>query len=126
LGSTGVYTTSSGGSPIVNALDTQYTLTLELERAATDVMNVSFSIADAGGVISSHSVVDDPTGAAALGAGPIATSFEQLFFRFSSAATTADVIDINRIQVEHVAAIPEPATAAIALVGVGALMRRRR
>ena len=126
LGSTGLYTLSSGGSPIVNALDTQYTLTLELERAATDVMNVSFSIADAGGVISSHSVIDDPTGAAALGAGPIATKFEQLFFRFSSAATTSDIVDINRIQVEHVVAVPEPATAAIALMGVATLLRRRR
>lgn len=126
LGSTGVYTLGSGGSPIINALDTQYTLTLELERAATDVMNVSFSIADAGGIISSHSVIDDPTGAAALGAGPIATKFEQLFFRFSNNTTTADVIDINRIQVEHVAAIPEPATAVIALVGAAALLRRRR
>jgi hypothetical protein len=125
LGSTGVYTLGSGGSPIVNALDTQYTLTLELERAATDVMNVSFSIADAGGIISSHSVIDDPTGAAALGAGPIATTFEQLFFRFSNNTTTADVIDINRIQVEHIT-IPEPTTVAITLVGVAALLRRRR
>jgi hypothetical protein len=126
LGSTGVYSLITGGSPVVNAVDTQYTLTLELERAATDVMNVSFSIADAGGIISSHSVIDDPTGAAALGAGPIATTFEHLFFRFSNNTTSADVIDINRIQVEHVAAIPEPATAAIALVGAAALLRRRR
>lgn len=126
LGSTGLYTLSSGGTPIVNTLDTKYTLTLELERAATSVMNVSFSIADAGGIISSHSVIDDPTGAAALGAAPISTKFEQLFFRFSTAATTSNIVDINRIKVEHVAAIPEPATAAIALVGAAALLRRRR
>lgn len=126
LGSTGTYALSSGGAQIVNALDTKYTLTFELERAAADVMNLSFSIADANGVISSHSVVDDPTGAAALGTGPIATTFEQLFFRFSTAATTSDVVDIHRIQIEHVGAIPEPATAGVALISAAALLRRRR
>lgn len=106
----------SGGNDIVNSLDTLYTLTLKLERTAANVMNVTFSIADTGGVISTHSITDDPDGTAELGTGPISTTFEQLFFRFSDNTSTADAIDLSRIKVEHIR-IPEPTS--LTLIGLG-------
>ncbi|QDU89776.1 hypothetical protein Pla175_31710 [Pirellulimonas nuda] len=129
LGSSGAYTSTSGGAQIVNVLDTQYTMTLALTRSAADVMDVAFSIADAGGVISTHSITDDPNGVAAFGTGPIATKFEQLFFRFSNNTTTADVIDFGRFKIEHVQgqAVPEPASLALlGLCGAAAVAVRRR
>jgi hypothetical protein len=91
---------SSGGDPIVVSIDTPYTLTLELERPASDQMRVTFTIADTQGVLSTHSILDDGTfGGYDTG---IYTQFDQLFFRFSSAAGTADVLDFHRIKVEHI------------------------
>lgn len=124
MGSGGAWTLTSGGNPIVNTLDTLYTLTLSLDRLAVDQMQVSFAISDSGGVISTHTILDDPNGAAAFGTNSIATSFDQLFFRFSNNTTTADVIDISRIKVE---VIPEPATLSfLGLSGLVLFMARRR
>ncbi len=88
---------SSGGNSIVASLDTAYTLTLALKRTSESAMEVTFSIADGGGVLSTHSITDD--------AG-IYTKFDQLFFRFSKAEGTADVIDFHSFKVEYIPAIP--------------------
>ncbi len=111
---------SSGGDKFTVTLDTLYTLTLALDYQAVDQMLVTFSIADALGVISTNSIVDDGTfGGHDMG---IYTQFDQLFFRFSEAAGTADVLDFHSIKVEHI--IPEPAS--IALLGVGAIAVLKR
>jgi len=125
LGSGGAWTLSSGGSAIVGSLDTKYTLTLALDRLAVDQMGVTFSIADAGGVISTHSIIDDPNGTAAFGTSPIATNFDQLFFRFSSATATADVLDFSRIKIEYIA-VPEPTSAVLLGLGLFGLIAARR
>jgi hypothetical protein len=116
MGSSGAWTFDSGGADIVNTLDTLYTITLELDRTAVDVMNFTFTISDAGGVISTHSITDDPNGSGAFGTDPIATQFDHLFFRFSKASETADALEFTRFKVELV---PEPST--FALLGLGGL-----
>jgi len=112
---------ASGGDKFTVTLDTLYTVTLALDYQAANQMEVTFSIADATGVISTTSIIDDGTfGGYDTG---VYTNFDQLFFRFSKAEGTADVIDFNSIKVEY---IPEPAT--MALLGLGALasLRKRR
>ena len=85
---------TSGGSPIIAALDTLYTLTLELDRIAADQMQITFAIANAAGVISTHSILDDGTfGGYAV---PVYTNFDQLFFRFSS-APEQPMLSISRV-----------------------------
>lgn len=126
MGSSGAWTFDSGGNDFANVLDTLYTATLSLNRTAVDEMQVTFAISDAGGEISTHTIVDNPNGAGDFGTDPIATDFDHLFFRFSNNTQTADVIDFSRLSVEYLA-IPEPAT--LSLLGLGGLalfLRRRR
>jgi hypothetical protein len=123
MGSGGAWTMTAGGSPIVNTIDTLYTLTFSLNRLAVDQMGVTFSIADAGGVISTHSITDDPNGTAALGTAAIATNFDQLFFRFSKNTETADAIEFSRIKIE---VVPEPTVTALMGVGIMAIVGARR
>ena len=118
MGSSGAWTFTHSGDPIVNTLDTVYTLSLELNRLAADQMQVSFSISDAGGVISTHTILDDPNGTGEFGTGPIATDFDQLFFRFSNNTQTADALDFSRFKIEYFA-VPEPTS--LALLGLGGL-----
>jgi hypothetical protein len=120
LGSNNAYPgQTSGGSPVVAAVDTLYTLMLVLDRVAADQMQVTYAIANAAGVIATHSILDDGTfGGNAV---PIYTQFDQLAFRFSSASGTADVLDFHSIRIDY---IPEPAT--MALLGLGGLLALKR
>lgn len=120
LGSNSAYPgQTSGGAPVVAALDTQYTLTLVLDRIAIDQMQVTYAIANATGVIATHSILDDGTfGGNTV---PIYTQFDQLAFRFSSASGTADILDFHSFKVEY---IPEPAT--MTLLGLGGLLALKR
>jgi hypothetical protein len=101
MGSFDAWTFSSGGDNILNRVDTRYTLTLKLDRIAENQMEVTFTIADAGGIISEHTILDDPLGTAEFGAGPIATRFDQLFLRFSTAESTADKLEFHRFQLDY-------------------------
>jgi hypothetical protein len=113
MGAAGAWTMTSGGTAIVNTLNTAYTVTLELDYAAVDQMLVKFAIADVSGILSSHTYTDTSG---------IYTKFDQLFFRTSNNAGTADVIDYSNFKVERV--VPEPAT--MILLGLGGLFLRRR
>jgi hypothetical protein len=98
LGSSTAYPImSSGGNSIVASLNTSYTLTLALKRTSESTMEVTFSIADGGGVLSTHSITDEAE---------IYTKFDQLFFRFSKAEGTADIIDFHSFKVEYIPAVP--------------------
>jgi hypothetical protein len=98
LGSTGAYSWSSGTGGASNlVLDRTYTLTLTLEYQSADLMQVDFTFEDAFGFSTGGSLTDN-----GLGGDPVWTDFDQLFFRFSSTTGTADVIDIHRIQIDHV------------------------
>lgn len=111
---------TSGGDKFTVTLDTLYTITLALDRIAADQMQVTFTIADADGVISTNSILDDGTfGGYNV---PVYTQFDQLFFRFSKAEGTADVLDFSSIKIEHV--VPEPAT--MILLGLGGLIAARK
>ncbi len=113
LGSSGAYDWDSGGDDVEFMVDdTLYTAMLELDRIAADQMKVTFSLSDAGGILTQHAY-SDTSG--------IYTDFDHLFFRFSSASGTADVIDFQNFNVQL---IPEPAT--MLLLGLGGLMVRRR
>lgn len=120
LGSGSAYPAiASGGDKFSVTLGTMYTLSLVLDYQAADQMQVSFSIADSGGVLSTNSIIDGGTfGGYDKG---IYTQFDQLFFRFSSASGTADVLDFASIKVEL---IPEPAT--MVLLGLGSLLSLRK
>ncbi len=112
---------TSGGDAFTVAEGTLYTLTFALDYQAVDQMLVSFSIADATGVLSSNSIVDDGTfGGYDMG---VYTQFDHLFFRFSSASGTADVLDFHSIKVEQI--VPEPASLAFLGLGAAALLKRR-
>ncbi len=102
MGSSGAWTFSSDGDDIVNTLDVLHTITLALTRTAEDQMEFAFTIADPDGVISTHTIVDDPNGSGEFGTDPIATTFDQLFFRFSNNTSTADALEFSRFRVEHV------------------------
>jgi hypothetical protein len=127
LGAGGAYTqATSGGGVVTAALDTLYTLTMELDRVSTNQMNVTYSLADSSGVLATQTVVDSTNGGgedpSQLGPGAPYISFDTLAFRFSAADGTANRLEFRRFQVEL---IPEPAS--LALLGVGglALLRRR-
>lgn len=112
---------ASGGDKFAVTLNTLYTVTLALDYQAANQMQVTFTISDGAGVLSTTSITDDGTfGGYDKG---VYMEFDQLFFRFSKAEGTADIIDFHSIKVEY---IPEPAT--LALLGVGALisLRKRR
>ncbi len=126
MGSGSAWTFTKAGADITNVLDTMYTLTLELDYVSASQMDVIFSIADAGGVISTHTYTDDGAVSGTLADGtpgviPIATQFDHLFFRFSQANGTADVLDFHRLKIEHIfseesatwASNPDPADAEI-------------
>ena len=125
MGSSGAWTFTSGGNPIVNTLDTVYTMTLALDRTAADQMDFAFTLSDSGGVISTYSITDDPNGSATFGTGSIATDFDQLFFRFSNNTSTADAIDFSEFKIEYFP-VPEPSTIALAGLMVLGLLGYRR
>lgn len=118
LGSTGDYAqNATGGGVVAAASNTDYTLTIELSRTAVDEMDVTYTLADATGVLATQTATDTATmfGSAANATLPY-TAFDMIAFRFSSTAGVSDVVTFKRFQVEHVA-IPEPA--AIVLLGLG-------
>lgn len=102
MGSVNAWTFSGGGDPVITVLDTRYTLTLMLDRIAEDQMQVTFTMADADGVITSHTILDDPSVTGEFGSGPIATDFDQLFLRFSTADSTADSLEFYRFAIEYI------------------------
>lgn len=115
LGSSGAYDWSSGGTDVENMVNgALYTAQLELDRVGADQMEVTYTFSDAGGIISQWGYSDTNS---------VYTDFDHLFFRMSSAAGTADVIDFKQIRVE---VIPEPATIGlVGIFGAGLLFFRR-
>lgn len=104
LGSTSAYVWSNGTDKVINAaVNTPYVLALKLERLSADEMKVTFTFSGEEGVIAAHTLVDN-----GLGALPIHTVFDQLFFRMNSAAGTADILDYHSIKVEYVAEYKGP------------------
>jgi hypothetical protein len=123
LGSGGAYTAApSGGGVVTAALDTLYTLTITLDRVASDQMNITYALADPSSVLASQTVTDSPVGGQLGAAAPYVT-FDTLAFRFSLADATANRLEFTRLKVEL---IPEPASLSLIGLGVTGLLRRRR
>ena len=101
MGAESAWIFAKGGNDVINRLDTRYRLTLRLNRVGENKMEVAFTISDAERVISSFKIVDDPSGSGEFGTGDIATKFDQLFLRFSSADSTADILEFHEFKIEY-------------------------
>jgi len=118
---------SSGGTQILEALNTPYTLTFEIDRVSATQNDVTVSLADSSGVLATQTVSDNGstfTAGTLPGSANPYSMFEHLFIRTSNNVSTADQIDYTRFRVE---VVPEPTTALImALGGLGLLAAHRR
>lgn len=123
LGSSGAYTKSSGGDPVAYALDTEYTVTMEINKVSEVLTTVTTTLADAGGVLSSYTVNDD---GAELGTAAPYDRFSFVHFRTSNAVETADAFEYTSVVVTGPALVPEPTSLALLLLGgIGMFVRRR-
>ena len=115
LGSSSAYTwvNDSSGANIVATSGSLVTLEFILDRVGVDEMLTTFTISQGGSVLSTLQMTDSSG---------IYTTFDQLFFRFSKAEGSADLIDFQELNVELV--VPEPAT--MVLMGLGGLIAARR
>lgn len=126
IGSSGAYEKASGGAPVAMSANTEYTYTMSITKDSLTQTTVSISIADATGVLSSHTVVDGVD----LTTGSTYDDFDFIHFRWSNEDQTSPVVDITRILVEGPAltAVPEPSTmlmSLLATVSLGAVRRRK-
>lgn len=124
LGSSGAYTKASGGDPVVMSVGTDYTYTMEISKISSTQTDVTVSLSDATGVLSTHTMSDNGTD---LGADAPYDNFSFIGMRWSNEFETATVFDIKSIVVNGPAVVPEPTT--LALMGFGSMamvLRRKR
>jgi hypothetical protein len=113
LGSSGAYTWTSGGADVQDMTNgLVYTAVFMVDYISASQVDVTYSLYDVNGLMTTLTHTDNTE---------IYTDFDHLFFRFSAAAGTADIIDFQRLKVE---VVPEPAT--LILLGLGGLLCRRR
>ena len=119
LGSSGAFTWDSGGADVENMVDDAvYYAIMEVARTGWNSVVATFTLKDASdNILTQHSITDT----AFLGGIAAQREFDHLFFRFSDADGTSDVIDFQRITVELT---PEPAS--MILLGLGGLFAIRR
>jgi hypothetical protein len=140
IGSGGAFTQpGKGGTPISEALDTDYTVQLKIaltDATHADVTASLFSGRPADNnlaLLSSQTVTDAGTtfGSASVAAGGLPgsqgvyTDFDHFMFRDSSNVDSSQ-IDFTEFRVDLDAAVPEPSMALASLLGCTALIRRRR
>jgi hypothetical protein len=104
LGTSGDYAKVSGGAPLGLKLDTQFTVTLSIERLSETEHELIASYKQGDEELSTWSVVDDGN---YLGTEPLYDRFDLLFIRISDAATTADKIEFTNFKVELMPATAE-------------------
>jgi hypothetical protein len=97
LGTSGDYAKVSGGAPLGLELDTEFTVTLSIERLSENEVELIASYKQGDEELSTWSVVDDGN---YLGTEPVYDRFDLLFIRISDAATTADQIEFTNFKVE--------------------------
>jgi hypothetical protein len=127
LGSSGAYTKASGGDPVAMSVNTEYTYTMDISKISPTQTDVTMSLSDATGVLSTHTVSDNGVD---LGADAPYDDFDFVHFRWSNQIETANTFQFRRLLVEGPTptAIPEPSTALLALLSSASLglVRRRK
>lgn len=124
LGSSGAYTKTSGGDPVVMSVNEEYTYTMDISKTSATVTDVTVSLSQTGvGQLSSFSVSDNGTD---LGSSAPYDDFSFIHFRWSNDTETADIFDITRVAVTGPVPVPEPGAGAICLIfGTMFALRRR-
>jgi hypothetical protein len=121
---TGFVTVGSGGVPYTISGDKTYTGVYSVARTASSILELSGSLSDSSGVLSSFTTTD---------ASPSATTFDMLGFHaitnaFGNNTTAGDPnngINFSNITID-VSPIPEPGTALLATGFACLALRRRR
>jgi hypothetical protein len=128
LGSSGAYTKTSGGDPIVYALNNEYTFVQEITRVSSALTTYTTSIFDktAGGTLLSSLTVND--NGSDLGTDPAYNRFSFVGFRNSTAEESAAVFDFTNFTVTGPGEIPEPTTLLLGsvLASLTLIGRRRK
>jgi hypothetical protein len=125
LGTSGDYIKTSGGTPVVMAINNEYTYTMDISKITDTQTDITVSLSQTGvGLLSTYTVSDNGS---ALGAAAPYDRFDLLGFRWSNAETTASIFDFKSIVITGPALVPEPAS--LAMLGLSAalcVLRRQR
>ena len=101
LGTSGDFAKLSGGTPVTLKLDTEYRVTLEVQKIADSQVDIVATLYQGDEQLSTWSVTDNGS---SLGTAPICDKFDQLFIRVANNSTSADQIDFTNFKVEVIAA----------------------
>lgn len=126
LATTGNFGTvgSDAGAPYTFAADTDYVAMITVTKLSATDTEITVSLSDAGGVLSTHTVVDDSGSSDTFGMLAFHAN-SRTFGSSNSAGDPDNGLDFSRIQVE-VLPVPEPSTAVLGLLGGLALIGKRR
>jgi hypothetical protein len=96
LGTSSVFTKTSGGMRVNESPDKEYTLTLTVKKVSDTQVDATTTLSQGSETLATATVHDNGV---QLGGKPIADKFDMLYIRLSDSMTTADQIDFTRFKV---------------------------